>query len=64
LQGPFAFKPGVAGVPGVVLVPIPVVVPGVAVEAAPEGPPAFTAVDPLLFAGGLPAPAFAPAAKA
>jgi hypothetical protein len=62
LQGPLAFKPGVAGVPGVVLVPIPVVVPGV--EAAPDGAPALTPTDPLLFAGGLPAPALVPAAKA
>jgi hypothetical protein len=62
LHGPLAFKPGVAGVVGVVLVPV--VVPDVAVEAAPEGPPALTPVDPLLFAGGLPAPALAPAAKA
>jgi hypothetical protein len=32
LQGPLAFKPGVAGTPVAVPVPIPVVVPGVVLE--------------------------------
>jgi hypothetical protein len=47
LQGPFAFKPGVAGAPVVAPVPIPVVVlgakPGDTPALTPEEPPAVAA---------------------